>query len=70
VEGMLRKKEQDYDVVMDLLEKENYSNHQKNIEIAKLKDLVKGKNVILDWILGSKNRRVDLFAEPHPDSEE
>jgi hypothetical protein len=70
VEGMLRKKEHDYELVMDLLEKENWENRQKDIEIAKLKNIIMEKNAILKRILGSKKRRMDLFAEPHQDFEE
>jgi hypothetical protein len=70
LERMLRKKEQDYEVVMDLLEKKNRESHQRGIEIAPLEAIIKEIDAILDRIPGNKKRRMDLFVEPDPDFEE
>jgi hypothetical protein len=66
LEWMLRKKEHDYEVVMDLLEKKNWESHQKSLEIAELKKTIKEKNAILEKVSGSKKRRMDMFAGAHP----
>jgi hypothetical protein len=67
VEGKLRKKGQDYEIVLDILEKENWANHQLKVENAELKRIIKEKNAILERVSGSKKRRMDMFAGAHPD---
>jgi hypothetical protein len=52
---------------MDLLEKETWAKHQQKIENDKLKNIIKEQRAMLEKTSGSKKRRMDLFAEPHPD---
>jgi hypothetical protein len=59
---MLRKKEQDYEIVMGMLETKTWESEQRRLEIARLEAIIKEKDAALDRVPGQKKKRSAFFA--------
>jgi len=55
---------------MGILEQTSWKVREEEWKNAKLKDLLKRKDVIIDRMPGSRRRRMDFFAGTRSDSEE
>jgi len=65
-----QKKERENDTIMGILEQTTWELKEKERENAKLKDLLKRKDTIIDRMLGSRRRLREFFAGATSDSEE
>jgi len=62
--------EHEKDTIMGILEQTSWKLQEKERENAKLNDLLKRKDAIIDRMLGSRRRRREFFAGATSDSED
>jgi len=62
--------EREKDTLMGILEQTTWEFHEKEREVAELKDLLKRKDAIIDRMPGNRRRRREFFAGATSDSEE